>query len=87
LDISVLHQDSLCSATAPAALFVAAALNDPRTLAHEDYSTWDDRPRPLRAALLDWLGRIADAAAYGETTDEATATIRASPRRCALSAA
>jgi hypothetical protein len=70
LDISVLHQDSLYSATAPAALFVAAALNDPRTLAHEDYSTWDDRPRPLRAALLEWLGRIADAAAYGETTDE-----------------
>jgi hypothetical protein len=71
LDISVLHQDSLYSATAPAALFVAAALNDPSTLApHENYSTWDDRPRPLRAALLEWLGRIADAAAYGETTDE-----------------
>jgi hypothetical protein len=33
LDISVLHQDSLCSATTPAALFVAAALNDPSTQA------------------------------------------------------
>ncbi|MFD6891712.1 HEAT repeat domain-containing protein [Streptomyces sp. NPDC059957] len=71
LDMSVLHQESLYSATAPAALFVASVLNDPRTLArHEDYSTWDDRPRPLRAALLDWLGQIADSAAYGETTDE-----------------
>ncbi|WP_411111017.1 HEAT repeat domain-containing protein [Streptomyces sp. c-19] len=71
LDMSVLHQESLNSATAPAALFVAAVLNDPRTLSvHEDHSTWDDRPRPLRAALLEWLGLIADSAAYGETTDE-----------------
>jgi hypothetical protein len=71
LDISVLHQDSLYSATAPAALFVAAALHAPSTLApHENYTAWDDRPRPLRAALLEWLGRIADAAAYGETTNE-----------------
>ncbi|MFJ7126224.1 HEAT repeat domain-containing protein [Streptomyces sp. NPDC098101] len=71
LDMSVLHQESLYSATVPAALYVAAVLNDPRTLArHEDFSTWDGRPRPLRAALLEWLGQIADSAAYGETTDE-----------------
>ncbi|MEV0281305.1 HEAT repeat domain-containing protein [Streptomyces sp. NPDC050610] len=71
LDMSVLHQESLYSATAPAALYVAAVLNDPRTLArHENYSTWDDQPRPLRAALLEWLGQIADSAAYGETSDE-----------------
>jgi hypothetical protein len=71
LDISVLHQDSVYSATAPATLFVAAALNDPSTQAsHENYSTWDDCPRPLRAALLEWLGRIVDAAACGERTDE-----------------
>ncbi|WP_328380619.1 HEAT repeat domain-containing protein (plasmid) [Streptomyces sp. NBC_00440] len=71
LDMSVLHQESLYSATAPAALYVAAVLNDPRTLArHENFSTWDGRPRPLRAALLEWLGQIADSAAYGETTDE-----------------
>ncbi|MFF5790206.1 HEAT repeat domain-containing protein [Streptomyces sp. NPDC012693] len=71
LDMSVLHQESLYSATAPAALYVAAVLNDPRTLAsHENYSTCDDRPRPLRAALLEWLGQIADAVAYGETIDE-----------------
>ncbi|MCX5254977.1 HEAT repeat domain-containing protein [Streptomyces canus] len=71
LDMSVLHQESLYSATAPAALYVAAVLNDPRTLArHETCSTWDDQPRPLRAALLEWLGQIADSAAYGETGDE-----------------
>ncbi|MFE1961007.1 HEAT repeat domain-containing protein [Streptomyces sp. NPDC059479] len=71
LDMSVLHQESLYSATAPAALYVSAVLNNPRTLArHRNYSAWDDQPRPLRAALLEWLGQIADSAAYGETTDE-----------------
>ncbi|MGW1092463.1 HEAT repeat domain-containing protein [Streptomyces sp. NPDC002596] len=71
LDMSVLHQESLYSATAPAALYVAAVLNDPRTMtSHEDYAAWDDRPRPLRAALLEWLGQIVDSAAYGETTGE-----------------
>ncbi|MEU7697073.1 HEAT repeat domain-containing protein [Streptomyces sp. NPDC039028] len=71
LDMSVLHQESLYSATAPAALYVAAVLSDPRTLtSHEDYSAWDDRPRPLRAVLLEWLGQIADSAAYGEGTGE-----------------
>ncbi|WP_371604667.1 hypothetical protein OG345_39920 [Streptomyces sp. NBC_01220] len=69
--MSVLHQESLYSATAPAALYVAAVLNDPRTLAcHENYSAWDNRPRPLRAVLVEWLGQIADSAAYGETTDD-----------------
>jgi hypothetical protein len=67
LDMSVLHQGSLCSATAPAAQFIASILDDPRTLArHESYFPWDDRSRPLRAALLEWLGQVADAAAHGE---------------------
>lgn len=71
LDMSVLHQDSLYSATAPAALYVAGVLDEPRTLAvHEDYSVLQDHPWPLRAALLEWLGRIAHSAAYGETTGE-----------------
>lgn len=71
LDMSVLHQESLYSATAPAALYVAAVLNDPRTMTvHDNYAAWDERPRPLRAALLEWLGMIADSAAYGETTGE-----------------
>ncbi|MFD8076018.1 HEAT repeat domain-containing protein [Streptomyces sp. NPDC059718] len=70
LEMSVLHQGSLYSATAPAALFVAGILGDPRTLAvHESYFSWDDRVRPLRAALLEWLGELADSAAYEE--DEA----------------
>ncbi|WP_329375942.1 HEAT repeat domain-containing protein [Streptomyces sp. NBC_01351] len=67
LDMSVLHQGSLYSSTPLAALFVAAILTHPRTLAeHESFFPWDDRPRPLRAALLDWLGQIADSASYGE---------------------
>ncbi|MEV4943855.1 HEAT repeat domain-containing protein [Streptomyces zaomyceticus] len=71
LDMSVLHQGSLYSATAPAALYVAAVLNDPRAMTvHEDFSVRDDRPRPLRAALLEWLGMVAESAAYGETTGE-----------------
>lgn len=71
LDMSVLHQDSLYSATAPAALYVAGVLDHPRTLTvHENNSALADHPWPLRAALLEWLGRIADAAAYGETTIE-----------------
>ncbi|WP_329224954.1 MULTISPECIES: HEAT repeat domain-containing protein [unclassified Streptomyces] len=67
LDMSVLHQGSVYSSTPPAALFVAAVLTHPRTLAeHESHFLWDERTRPLRAALLDWLGRIADSASYGE---------------------
>ncbi|MGW6396489.1 HEAT repeat domain-containing protein [Streptomyces sp. NPDC055103] len=71
LDMSVLHQESLYSATARAALYVAAVLNDPRTMTiHDNYAAGDGSPRPLRAALLEWLGMIADSAAYGETTGE-----------------
>lgn len=67
LDMSVLHQGSLYSSTPPAALFVAAILAHPQTLAeHESFFPWDDRTRPLRAALLDWLGQIADSASCGE---------------------
>ncbi|MFF7209319.1 HEAT repeat domain-containing protein [Streptomyces sp. NPDC008238] len=65
LEMSVLHQGSLYSATPPAALFVAGILGDPRTLAvHESWFPWDDRVRPLRAALLEWLGELAESAAY-----------------------
>ncbi len=65
LDMSVLHQGSLYSATPAAALFVAAILGHPRTLAeHESAYPWDDRRRPFRAALLEWLGHVAESAAY-----------------------
>ncbi|MET0135987.1 MAG: hypothetical protein ABW215_20595 [Kibdelosporangium sp.] len=71
LDASVLHQGSVYSVTAPAALFVAGILDDPRTTVHcESALPWDDRARPLRAALLEWLGAAADAASYGEEDHE-----------------
>lgn len=67
LDMSVLHQGSLYSSTPPAALFVAAILTHRQTSAeHESFFPWDDRARPLRAALLDWLGQVAESAAHGE---------------------
>ncbi|MDF6022545.1 hypothetical protein [Streptomyces sp. JH34] len=68
LDMGVLHQGSLYTVTAPAALFVAAILDHPMSLAeHEGHFPWDDGPpRGLRAALLVWLGQVAESAAYGE---------------------
>ncbi|MCX5231319.1 hypothetical protein [Streptomyces sp. NBC_00233] len=71
LNMSVLHQESLYSATAQAALYVATVLTDPRTMTlHDNYTAWDERPRTLRAALLERLGMIADSAAYNETSGE-----------------
>ncbi|MGW4411780.1 hypothetical protein ACWEJ6_47710 [Nonomuraea sp. NPDC004702] len=53
------HQNTLYSATGPAALCVAAFLSDPRTdtlvLSREDGQWY-----PLRQELLDWLGSISD---------------------------
>ncbi|MFB6876077.1 HEAT repeat domain-containing protein [Streptomyces sp. NPDC056323] len=68
LDMGVLHQGSLYTVTAPVALFVAAILDHPMGLAeHEGHFPWDDGPpRTLRAALLVWLGQVAESAAYGE---------------------
>ena len=73
LDMSVFHQGSLYSATPAAALFIAAILRHPRTLAgHESAYPWDSR-RPFRAALLEWLGQVAESAACdhpGDGTEE-----------------
>ncbi|PKV82661.1 hypothetical protein [Streptomyces sp. TLI_146] len=66
------HQNTLYDATVPAALYVAAILTDPRTSLPVDKEP-HDAPGPLRAALLGWLGSVADAA-----SDEAAA----SSRRC-----
>ncbi|WP_433422377.1 hypothetical protein ACQP1V_12925 [Microtetraspora malaysiensis] len=64
LDAAVLHQGSLYPVIAPAALFVAGVLGDERTLILcESDLPWDDRERPLRAALLEWLGSVAESAA------------------------
>jgi len=59
LGCSVLHEGSLHSSTAPAALFVAAVLGDPRT-------GLSIGRRPLRAALLQWLGAVAECSSWGE---------------------
>ncbi|GLY50743.1 hypothetical protein [Lentzea sp. NBRC 102530] len=65
LDAAVLHQGSVYSATAPAAEYVAAILDDPRlSLPCESALPWDDRERPLRAALLEWLGEFADSVTF-----------------------
>ncbi|WP_214325299.1 hypothetical protein [Nonomuraea sediminis] len=59
LNDPVHHQNSLYSATAPAALYVAVILSDPRTdtlVPGGEEVQW----HPLRQALLDWLGSIAD---------------------------
>ncbi|MCX5382396.1 hypothetical protein [Streptomyces sp. NBC_00083] len=68
LDAAVLHQGSLYTVTAPAALFAAAILDHPAGLAeHEGYFPWDEGPpRTLRADLLAWLGLVAESASYGE---------------------
>jgi hypothetical protein len=66
LEMSLLHQGSLYSATPPAALYIATILTDPRTMApHESVYPWDDRRRPLRAALVEWLALVAES-----TTEE-----------------
>ncbi|MFH8409152.1 HEAT repeat domain-containing protein [Streptomyces sp. NPDC018019] len=67
LDMAV-HQGSLYTVTAPVALFVAAILDHPMGLTeHEGHFPWDGGPpRSLRAALLIWLGQVAESAAYGE---------------------
>src|SRR3954452_6118387 len=67
LDSAVLHQGTIYSATAPAVEFVAGVLDDPRLLvASESALSWGDRLRPRLAALLEWIGLVADSAAWGD---------------------
>lgn len=81
LDSAVLHQGTIYSATAPAVEFVAGVLDDPRLLvASESALPWDDRLRPRLAALLEWIGLVADSAAWGDppnTPDPDTAQCQA----------
>lgn len=68
LNDPVHHQNSLYSATAPAALYVAVILGDPRTdtsVPGDEEGQW----YPLRQVLLDWLGSITD-----EVSNDAEAT-------------
>ncbi|MDI9832344.1 hypothetical protein [Streptomyces sp. KAU_LT] len=62
---AVTHQNSIYGATAPAARFVTAVLGHPRTMTPGVYFD-EERRRPLRAALLHWLGDLADDATYDE---------------------
>ncbi|MET9101535.1 HEAT repeat domain-containing protein [Streptomyces antibioticus] len=71
IDSSLIHQGYLYSATAPAALYISAILDDSRTGA--DFVSpypWDGRRRPLRAALLNWLRAMARSCAYDEDDTE-----------------
>lgn len=62
LDAAMLHQGSVYSATGPFIRFVAATLADPATdVVVEDVLPWDAEPRPLRAALLEYLTIFAEA--------------------------
>lgn len=71
LDAAVLHQGTVYPATAPAARFVASVLADPRTLVPCGSALpWDERERPLRAALVEWLGRVAESALLVDPDDE-----------------
>lgn len=64
------HQNTLYTATAPAAVYVAGILGDTRTLEAVEKGP-HDFPGPMRAELLGWLDSVANAA-----DDEAAATSR-----------
>ncbi|KPI09137.1 hypothetical protein OK006_5261 [Actinobacteria bacterium OK006] len=65
LSQAVTHQNSIYGATAPAARYVIAILGHPRTMTLGVYFH-EERRRPMRAALLQWLGDLADDATYDE---------------------
>ncbi|MEU2727383.1 hypothetical protein [Streptomyces griseoviridis] len=59
------HQNSIYGSTAPAARFVMAVLGHPRLMTLGVFF-YEERRRPMRAALLEWLGDLADDATYDE---------------------
>ncbi|MFE5742448.1 hypothetical protein [Streptomyces celluloflavus] len=67
---AVHHQNTLYSATIPAALYVAGVLADPRTTVPVDKKP-HDFPGPLRTSLLGWLNSVVK-----EADDEAEAIAR-----------
>ena len=77
---AVLHQGTIYTCTTPTALFVASILSDPRVeISCESPLPWDERRRPLRAALLEWLGSFAESCTYDdENQAETNAPTRAS---------
>ncbi|MEV0172785.1 hypothetical protein AB0I00_16915 [Streptomyces sp. NPDC050803] len=64
------HQNTLYAVTAPAALYVAAILSDPRTERPVDKRR-QDFPGNMRAELLAWIASVSR-----EVTDEAEAVSR-----------
>lgn len=57
----VTHQNSIYSATAPVALYVAGILGDARTVpVIKTYPAWRDESGCLRVVLLDFLGGVAE---------------------------
>ena len=65
------HQNTVCTSTAPVATYIAALLFDPRSESVGVEVRDQDRPWPLRAALLNWIAEIAqdagdDAIAAGQ---------------------
>jgi hypothetical protein len=78
LDAAMLHRGTIYSSTAPAALFVASILTDARTgIKCGSSLPWDDRIRPLRAALLEWLGLVGESASYDDDPDDVDEAERA----------
>lgn len=72
LDAAVLHQGTIYPVTPPVAAFVAGILSDERTgLPCESALPWDERVRPLRAALIEWLGSMAESAQWSDEDDVA----------------
>ncbi|MFI7325416.1 hypothetical protein ACIBQ3_12175 [Streptomyces rubiginosohelvolus] len=57
LNDPVHHQNTIYSATVPAAAYVAKILRDPRT--DTVVTGRDGRALPLRAALMDWVNSVA----------------------------
>ncbi|MEU6509704.1 hypothetical protein [Streptomyces sp. NPDC046942] len=64
------HQNTLYTATAPAALYVAGILGDARSLRSVEKNPHSS-PGPMRAELLGWLDSVAN-----EADDEAAAISR-----------
>lgn len=65
LDAAMLHQGTICSATAPFIKIVAGLVTDPRSAVPvADVLPWDPEPRPLRLALLDYLALVAQACRF-----------------------
>ncbi|MEV6323150.1 tetratricopeptide repeat protein [Nocardia sp. NPDC051787] len=81
---TVLHQGSIYSVTAPAAMVVLGALLHERT--DVSYArAWLSEPQPLRLELLNWLHEVIATAAWqsaAEDDDALTAAGRAAAAAC-----